>query len=108
MEQFLIERDTLVKIIDALLSQKYPDEPPANIDEIREDSIHKLDNQIGTQVFSSLNEKQLKEINNLLDDQEKDPAVFQNFFQNAGVNLEQKITEAIQGFSQEFLGGKDV
>lgn len=107
MEEYLIEHDTLAKLVDKLLSQKYPDEAPADIDKIREDGIRKLDDKISAKVFGGLNENQLKELNKLLDGQEKDPTVFQDFFKKAGISLNQKITEAAEEFSGEFLGGKD-
>ena len=107
MEQYLIDHGTLAKLVDMLLVQKYPDEPPANINELREDGIRKLDDQIGAKVFGGLDEKQLKELNNLLDDQEKDPTVFQDFFNKNNINLGQIITETMQDFSKEFLGGKN-
>lgn len=107
MQEYLIEHDTLAKLVNTLLSQKYPDETPDNLDKIREEGIRKLDDKIGAKVFGDLDEAQLKEINELLDDQEKDPAVFQDFFKKHNINLNQKITEAMQEFSKEFLGGKD-
>lgn len=107
MEQYLIDHDTLAKLVDMLLAQKYPDESPANINELRESGIRKLDDQIGARIFGDLNEKQLKELNNLLDDQEEDPTVFQDFFKKNNINLGQIITETMQDFSKEFLGGEN-
>ena len=107
MEEYLIEHDTLAKLVDALLSQKYPDKAPENLAKIREEGIRKLDDKISAEIFGSLDEKQLKEINDLLDDQEKDPSVFQDFFKKHGINLNQKITEVREEVSAEFLGGKD-
>lgn len=108
MEEYFIEHDTLAKLIDALISQKYPDKAKESLDEIREKSIRALDDRIATKIFSSLSEEQLKEISALLDSQEKSPVTFQEFFQKHSINLNQKITEAVEEFSREFLGGKDV
>ena len=107
MEQYLIERGTLAKIVDMLISQKYPGETPVNINTIREDGIHSLDNVISDKIFGSLNTEQMKEINKIFDDQEEDPTVFRDFFKKAGVNLDQKINEAVQEFSADFLGGEN-
>ena len=107
MEEYLIERDTLAKMVDALLSQKYPDQPPANFDEIRVNTMHALDDKIAVKIFSSLNDEQLKEVNKLLDDPDTSPEVFTDFFKNAGVDLEQKITDGAKEFAEKFLGGKD-
>lgn len=107
MEQYLVERDILAKVVDTLISQKYPGETPENINTIREDGIHRLDNVISDKIFGSLNTEQLKEINKIFDDQEEDPDVFKDFFKKAGVNLEQKINEAVQEFSADFLGGEN-
>ena len=107
MEEYLIDHNTLAKLVDELLSQKYPDKVPDNIDEIREGGIRRLDDEINANIFGSLNEDQLKELDNLLDNQEDDPAVFQDFFERAGISLNQKITEAAEKFSAEFLGGNN-
>ncbi len=107
MEQYFTDYDTLARLIDILLSQKYPNGAPEDLNKIREENIRKLDNKIGTEIFDSLNEEQLKTLNKLLDDQEQDPTVFQNFFKDAGINLSEKISEIMQDFSREFLGGEN-
>lgn len=107
MEQYFTEHDTLAKAIDALISQKYQNQPPANLSEIREENIRKLDNKISLKIFGSLSDEQLQKISSLLDDQENDPTIFQKFFKDAGINLEQKTSEAIREFSNEFLGGEN-
>ena len=107
MEQYLIEYDTLAELVDKLISQKYPDQLPANINEIRKSEIQKLDDKIGVKIFGSLNEQQLKEVNALLDDDGQDPSALKDFFANAGINLEQKISEAMKEYGTAFLGGKN-
>lgn len=108
MEQYLTEYDTLARVVDALISKKYQNQPPDNLSEIREEGIRKLDDKISLKVFGSLSDEQLEKISGLLDDQENDPAVFQKFFKDAGVNVEQKISGAVEEFSDEFLGGENV
>ena len=107
MEEYFIEHDILARFVNGLLSQKYPDGAPADIDKIREDGIRELSDKIATKIYGSLNESQLIEVNKLFDDQEEDPAVFQDFFKKSGINLNQKITEAAEEFGKEFLGGKN-
>lgn len=107
MEQYLTDYGTLARVVDPLLSQKYPNETPENLKKIREETICKLDDKIGAEIFDSLDEEQLKSLNRLFDDQEQDPAAFQNFFKNAGINLSEKISEIIESFSKEFLGGEN-
>ena len=107
MEQYLIEYDTLAKLVDALISKKYPDQPPANIEEIRKNEIQKLDNKIGVKIFGSLNEQQLEEVNVLLDNPNQDSVDFKKFFEDAGIDLNQKIEEAMKEYSNNFLGGKN-
>ena len=106
MEQYLIEHDVLARLVDNLLVQKYQNQTPANLKEIREDNVHKLDEFISARVFDGLSDDQLDELNGLFDRQENDPTVFQDFFRNNNISLKQIVDKAIQDFSQDFLGGQ--
>ena len=107
MENYLIGRETLGKFIDQLIAQKYVNQFPDSLKELRGESIKKLDNQVSEAIFSSLDDDQLDEISAMFDREENDPTAFQIFFKNADVNLEQIITDTMTKFSQEFLGGEN-
>ena len=107
MENYLIGRETLGKFIDQLIAQKYVNQFPDSLKELREENIKKLDNQVSEAIFSSLDDDQLDEISAMFDREENDPTAFQIFFKNAGIDLEQIITNTMTKFSQEFLGGEN-
>lgn len=104
---YLIERGTLVELVDALLSKKYPNGLPENINAIREENIKKLDDKITKDLFDSFTESQLTDFNELLDKNVSDPQVFRNFFKDANIDLEQQIEKSVREFSAEFLGGEN-
>ena len=107
MDNYLIEHKTLSELVDALLSKKYPGQSIENLGDIREKSIKDLDDKISSDLFGKLNQSQLAELDKLLDSENSDPQVFQNYFKNAGIDLEQQISKSMQDFSAEFLGGKN-
>lgn len=108
MENYLIERDVLGKVVDDLIAEKFPDRPSSELETLREDSIKKLDDKIGKAVFGSLNKEQLKKVNEMLDEDIDDAAAFEMFFEEAGVDLNKVISDTITDFGQEFLGGENV
>ncbi len=107
MDNYLIERDTLAKVVDSLLATKYPNQPESELSKVREENLKKLDDRISSAIFGKLNDEALDEINSMLDRKENDPTAFRIFFKNAGVDLEQTITDTVKSFSQEFLGGQN-
>lgn len=103
MENYLIDRETLSDVVDSLIARKQ--QPINNPELLREEGIKRLDDQISTAIFGQLNNEQLNRINALFENPSTDEATFQKFFEDAGINLEETITGAIEKFSQEFLGG---
>ena len=99
MDNYLIEHKTLSELVDALLSKKYPGQSVESLNEIREKAIKDLDDKISADLFGALDKSQLAELDKLLDAQE--------YFKNAGINLEQRISQSMQDFSTEFLGGEN-
>ena len=77
------------------------------VNALREKNIKALDDQIAKAVFGSLTAPQLEEINKILDSGEENPEVFQEFFQNAGVDLQKITSETMTKFSEQFLGGQN-
>ena len=103
MENYLVDRETLDEIVDSLIARQT--QPIADLSSLREESVKKLDDQIGNAVFGKLSNEQLIEMDILLDKPDLDESTIQKFFENAGVNVEQTIADTITKFSQEFLGG---
>ena len=108
MDNYLVDRETLAQFVDGLIKLK---PSPANsadeLNTIRERAIKDLDDHIGMAVFGSLSSEKLDEINQLLDNEEENPEVFQNFFSSAGIDLRQTIDSAMTTFGKQFLGGEN-
>lgn len=107
MDNYFTDYETLSKVVDQLISQKFPGQPQEQLESLRESSIQELDDQIGTAVIGSLSKEQLDEFNNLLDRDEEDPAIFREFFEKYGIDINAIITETTQSFSDKFLGGEN-
>ncbi|MBQ2695482.1 hypothetical protein IJG04_02480 [Candidatus Saccharibacteria bacterium] len=111
MDNYIVDREILEQFFDELYAKKYPGQTPDA--SMREANINKLDELIGDSVFGVLNDDQLTEINQLFDNNVEDPSAYENFFKNAGVDLDQRISLAMQKFSAQFMlegteGGQNV
>ena len=108
MDNYLIDRETLGQFVDELMKQKpLPASTAEELSALREQSIKSLDDKIGMAIFSSLTTPQLEEFNQILDRGEESPEVFQDFFQNAGLDLQKTIGDAMTAFGKQFLGGQN-
>jgi hypothetical protein len=107
MNDYLVDYEVLAEFLDKLLAEKYPNQPAEELKSIREDGIRKLDDKIGKEVFGTLTEPQLDELDHLLDNQSATPEDYQEFFKKSGIDVEFKVTLAMQDFKQEFLGGQN-
>ena len=108
MDNYLIDREALGQFVDELMKKKpLPANTPEELTTLREQTIKSLDDKIGMAIFGSLTTPQLEEFNQILDRGEATPEVFQNFFQNAGVDLQKTIGDTIDAFSKQFLGGQN-
>ncbi|MDO4611774.1 MAG: DUF5663 domain-containing protein [Candidatus Saccharibacteria bacterium] len=107
MNEYLVDRETLGQFVDALIAQKYQDQPVPNFEALREDEIKKLDDRIGKAVFGNLTEVELAEINSIIDSDEDDEARVQEFFDSSSINLQQVIQNTLLAYKREFLGGEN-
>ncbi len=108
MDDYLIDRETLGKFVDELIKNKpVPVNTPEELNTWREQQMETLDNRISEAIFGRLNEEQLTELNQILDRNEESPEVFQQFFDNAGLDLPKIIENTMQSFSLEYFGGKN-
>ncbi|MBR2709001.1 hypothetical protein IKE98_01570 [Candidatus Saccharibacteria bacterium] len=112
MDNYLLDRETLEKIVDGIMSAKEAEAPSSqNAEEksaLREEYIKQLDDKIATAVFSSLNNQQLQEIKQLFNREDSSPESFEQFFKNAGINVEKIITDTAMDFKDEISGGINV
>lgn len=109
MDNYLIDRETLGKFVDELIKKKpLPVNNPEELNVLREKAINDLDEKIGIALFSKLTRTQYDELDQLLDDEQATEETFAAFFNRANVNVEDTITEAVQAFGTEFLGGQNV
>ena len=107
MNDYLIDYEVLAKFIDKLIAEKYPNQPTAELQTLREDSIRKLDDKIGKEILGALTDEQGVELDRILDDPSATPEAYREFFNKSGINVEQRMASIMQNFAQEFLGGKN-
>lgn len=108
MNDYLIDRETLSKFVDELIKNKtLPVATAEGLDDLRETAIKDLDNQIGTAIFSQFTEAQDEEYHQLLAREDATEQDFADFFAKIGLDVEQTITDTMQGFAKEFIGGQN-
>lgn len=109
MDNTLIDRQILGQFVDELIKQKpLPVNGAEELNSLREESIKALDDKICNAVFGRLTPEQDEELNDILDlGEDSSEEVFRNFFQNAGLNVEDIITNTMKEFATEFLGGQN-
>ena len=108
MENYLLDYETLGKFVDELMKAKpMPANSPEELNTFREKNIKKLDDQIAVAVFGSLSEEQLQKINELFDRDDGSSDAYEKFFKDAGIDIQQAVTDAMEKFKDEFLGGEN-
>ena len=108
MKDYLIDKETLEKFVDELIKQRpVPVDRAEDLMGWKEKVIEEVDDRIGVAIFRKLNGEQLAEAERMLDDRSVDEGQFRDFFKNANVDVEKTITEVMQGYAEEFLGGEN-
>ncbi len=108
MDDYLIDRETLGKFVDDLIKLKpVPVNTPEELNTWREQQIKTLDDCIAKAIFGGLSDEQLVELNQILDRNEESPEVFQQFFDNAGLDLAKTMENVMRSFRSEYLGGEN-
>ena len=108
MDNYLLDYETLGKFVDELMKAKpMPANNPEELNALREEYIKKLDDRIAVAVFGSLNEEQLKEISALFDQDDGSPDAYEKFFKDADIDIQQVITDTMEKFKNDFLGGEN-
>ena len=110
MEDYLLDRETLEKFVDELMKKRpLPVDNAEELSKYKEEQMKALDDYITKSLFNSLTESQASELDQLLDNEQEDPGVFQSFFQNNSIDVERTITDAVESFGKKFLeGGQNV
>lgn len=108
MDDYLVDRETLGEFIDELIKKKpLPVNTAEELTNYREEQIKALDDRIGMAIFGRLTEDQNREINDIFDRGESNPEVFEDFFNRAGIDVEKILSETMEAFGREFLGGQN-
>lgn len=105
MESYLVDEAVLGEIVDAILKEKYPNQPAENHADIKKDLVKKLDQQILRAVVGSLTPEQGNELNQLLEKDNSDPEAFEGFFKDHDIDLEKVIANAITSFKDDLKKG---
>ena len=105
MENYLVERETLAQLVDALITKKYPDRPVTDFEKEKEECIKKLDDKLFKELFGDMTKEQAEKFSTMLDNPDMGDEDIKNFFKENNIDLEAKIARAYQEFSEEFLGG---
>ncbi len=106
MEEYLLDKDTLGKVIDELMKKH-----PLSVDKVeelpkyKEEQMRALDDHVAKTLIESLNQDQATSLSELLDQETENPDVFRSFFDNQGINVEQIIQKAFNSFEEKFLMG---
>lgn len=106
MEDYLIDRGTLSQFVDELMKKRpLPVDSTEDLNAFKEKQIKALDDHITKSILAGLNDAQSAELNHLLDTEQENPEVFQDFFKNQGIDLEGVIADAAVSFSANYLQG---
>ena len=106
MEDYLLDRETLMQFIDMLMKKHtLPVNSAEELTKYREEQMHALDDHVSRTLFGSLSNEQAASLSDLLNRETENPDVFRDFFEQQNINVEQIITGAFESFSQNFLTG---
>lgn len=105
MENYLVDYEALARVIDALIAQKYPNEPTEKYKDLREASIKELDEIISQAVFASLSESETNELDQLLSKDDTSETVFQDFLKNTNLDFGKITEKAVTEYGAKFLEG---
>ena len=109
MNDYILDRETLGGFVDELMKQKRAKvNSPMELNELREKNIRELDDRIGEAVFSKLDDDHLKQVRILIEKDNGNEKVFQRFFVDNNIDLQQIITDTMNNYANEFLGVQNV
>ncbi|MBQ3348245.1 hypothetical protein IJG90_01860 [Candidatus Saccharibacteria bacterium] len=106
MENYHGDYDELAEFIDALIVQKYPNEPKENHKELREQLIQDLSSRIDEAAFKDLSDDQVKDLEYAMEHQKSAPGTYLEFFNRADIDFRGRVKDVMLQFGKEFLGGE--
>lgn len=98
-----MDEEVLGHLAEVLMLQKYQNLTDNERKTIKGKIVDALDEQITQAIFSRLSNAKLATLNKLLDSDEQRVEVFQKFFDESGINLEQLIGDTAKTFTKGFL-----
>jgi len=108
MDNLLIDRETLGQFIDELIKKKpLPVNTAEELAAYREQQIEALDARVAKAFLGDLTDEQYAELDHLLDDPATEPQAFEDFYQNAGIDVQAKVADELKAFADEYLGGQN-
>ncbi len=108
MNSYIIDQEVLGQFVDELMKKKPLSANTAEeLNDFRSKTMKDLDNSINVAIFNSLPTEKLAEFENLLDDKNTSPDIFQRFFSDSGVDLQKVTDDTLNAFTKKFLGGQD-
>ena len=108
MDNYLIDQEVLGSLVDELIKKKpLAVNSPEELNQYRKSTMESLDDKIGTAIFSQFTKPQGEEYQKLLDREDTTSQDFEKFFDNAGIDLEGTITNTMQKFAEDFMGGQN-
>ena len=106
MEEYLLDRDTLGKVIDELMKQRaLPIDSTEELNKYREEQMHALDDYVAESLIGGLSETQSASLDELLDRETENPDAFRDFFKEEGLDVDQIVSSAFESFSNNYLKG---
>ncbi|MBR2998614.1 hypothetical protein IKF34_02495 [Candidatus Saccharibacteria bacterium] len=106
MDNFIVDREILAKIIDSLIEQKPLDlNSSEELDSFREKNIKKLNDRLMFAVFNKLSEEEIEEIERLMDENSSEET-FMDYMKNHGIDVESVIEKTVIDFSSNFQKGE--
>ena len=104
MESYFVDEAILEQFADHLISEKYPDQPVSAHANTKKEIMRGLDHQILKNILGNLTKEQGAELNFLMDKTDKEE-VFEAFFAQHNINLEEIIKNTMVEFKDNFLKG---
>ena len=98
--------DSVVPIVDQVLPLRSLDYTMAEIEKMRKDMISELIMRVDNHLYYSLNQKQMDEIDDMLNHGKQPTEVFREFQMKTGIDEIGSITKIVQDFSKEYQSGK--
>lgn len=107
MSNYLVDRATLAKVVDTIVEQKHIANNGVDIQALREQKIQELDDKITQDILGALSRAQRDEFAKMIDSDIDSTEMFEKFFEECGVNLQDRISAVIVKFTQDFEGAQN-